>query len=643
MADTLESLEIQIKHSATGAADEIKKVTSAINGLGKALSKVLPTLAAFQNVMNGGGITINDNHMTQVADTINNIKSATSGAKTSIQQTSTGILGLSNAAQKSVKPLGNFISSLKRIAMYRLLRTIIKEITQAFTEGLEKAYIFSSRISGEGHRFATAMDNMTSATNQMKGQLGSAFISLLTALEPILNALINLVIKVADAISQLFAAFTGSTYLKATKTAAQFADTMAKGGRAAKEWRNQLMKFDEINKLEDNSNAGSGGTDPMKGYDFQDSPLADWAQKIKDNLALIETIASGFALGLGLILALSGTNVPLGLALIALGAIGLANSANMDWSTVSTQVATTLHNILVAVGLATLAVGAVLAFSGTNIPLGIALLAVGFSSLVTARAVRWGIVDDKVSQSLTKIAQWASIFVFSVGALLAISGVNAPLGLAMMAAGVIGYGATLDYTALQNKTETVLKKIGSIASAALIALGAIFLVSGNIPLGLGFLLAGGITALATGATFDSEGFIHAITHPLDTVKLAFDDFIAKIQEAWAWLTGFFGAQDSRASSIQADGSVYLQGFANGGFPDEGQLFLAREAGAEMVGSIGGRTAVATNDDIVAAVSAGVANAVSGVMGTSQSVNVKVYLDSREIKAGQQRLARATGG
>lgn len=49
-------------------------------------------------------------------------------------------------------------------------------------------------------------------------------------------------------------------------------------------------------------------------------------------------------------------------------------------------------------------------------------------------------------------------------------------------------------------------------------------------------------------------------------------------------------------------------YASGGFPDAGQLFLAREAGAEMVGSIGNRTAVANNDQIVEGISNGVAAA-----------------------------------
>ena len=50
----------------------------------------------------------------------------------------------------------------------------------------------------------------------------------------------------------------------------------------------------------------------------------------------------------------------------------------------------------------------------------------------------------------------------------------------------------------------------------------------------------------------------------------------------------------------------LTGYASGGFPDEGQLFIAREAGAEMVGSMNGRTAVANNDQIVEGIAGGVA-------------------------------------
>lgn len=52
----------------------------------------------------------------------------------------------------------------------------------------------------------------------------------------------------------------------------------------------------------------------------------------------------------------------------------------------------------------------------------------------------------------------------------------------------------------------------------------------------------------------------------------------------------------------------ISGFASGGFPTTGEMFIARESGPEMVGTMGGRTAVANNDQIVSGVASGVASA-----------------------------------
>lgn len=261
MADTLESLEIQVKHSASGAADEITKVASAVRSLNRALEKALPNFRLYREIMGGTPVSFNDNRTTQIAETINNTKQAASGAGKATQQAAKGVKDLTKQASKSKGPLDNFVASLKRIAFYRFLRTIIKEITQAFQEGLQNAYAFSQGIEGEGHRFAAAMDSIKTAGSTMKNQLGSAFISLLTALAPVINALISLVTKLADALSQLFAAFTGKTYLKAADVPQQWADAASGAAKAAKEWKNQLLGFDEINRLEapSDSNPGSGG------------------------------------------------------------------------------------------------------------------------------------------------------------------------------------------------------------------------------------------------------------------------------------------------------------------------------------------------------------------------------------------------
>lgn len=81
----------------------------------------------------------------------------------------------------------------------------------------------------------------------------------------------------------------------------------------------------------------------------------------------------------------------------------------------------------------------------------------------------------------------------------------------------------------------------------------------------------------------------------------------------SWVdTGFAGIKYPKFS---------VEYYANGGFPTEGQMFIAREAGPELVGSIGNRSAVVNNDQIVSAVSQGVYQAVVQAMGQSGSNQV----------------------
>lgn len=83
--------------------------------------------------------------------------------------------------------------------------------------------------------------------------------------------------------------------------------------------------------------------------------------------------------------------------------------------------------------------------------------------------------------------------------------------------------------------------------------------------------------------------------------------------------------------------------AGGGAVPTGDLFLANEAGPELVGRIGTSNAVMNQTQIVEAVAAGVANAVQAVMGNNSSTNnVKVYLDGKQIYANQREVERNRG-
>lgn len=80
-------------------------------------------------------------------------------------------------------------------------------------------------------------------------------------------------------------------------------------------------------------------------------------------------------------------------------------------------------------------------------------------------------------------------------------------------------------------------------------------------------------------------------------------------------------------------------YATGGFPDEGEMFIAREAGPELVGRIGGRTAVANNDQIVSSVSKGVYDAVTSAMrGGSGGESGDIIL-----KVGEAEFGRIAAG
>ncbi|MGI6078764.1 MAG: phage tail protein, partial [Fastidiosipilaceae bacterium] len=86
--------------------------------------------------------------------------------------------------------------------------------------------------------------------------------------------------------------------------------------------------------------------------------------------------------------------------------------------------------------------------------------------------------------------------------------------------------------------------------------------------------------------------------------------------------------------------------AGGGFVDQGQMFIAREAGPELVGTIGNRTAVANNDQIVESVSRGVYQAVVAAMGDQQQgggvTEVRVYLDGKDITRSVETEQRDRG-
>lgn len=97
-------------------------------------------------------------------------------------------------------------------------------------------------------------------------------------------------------------------------------------------------------------------------------------------------------------------------------------------------------------------------------------------------------------------------------------------------------------------------------------------------------------------------------------------------------------------SIQLFTIPNIPRLADGGFVDAGQMFIAREAGPELVGRFGNRTAVANNDQIVAGITAGVYDAVVAAMSNANNGGqaVNVYLDGKQIYSSVKKTEAERG-
>lgn len=287
----VDSLEIQISASTERAREEIDGLADSLRRLRRASN--------WQSSRNQTGMFRGLGDTARQARHLGNtLKSLGQKVRIRIEAATVDKL------KKSLDGVATIFKSLGRIAFYRAIRSAIKAVTQAFEEGLKNAYTFSAGLSNAiDGRIATALDGLSTSALTMKNQLGAAFGSLLTALAPIINTLISLITALATAITQLFAAFTGGTFLRAKDVSAKFADDMKKGGGAAKEWKNQLMGFDEINRLDDQSGGGGGGggslLDPNDMFEVTEvnKKLKAFVDEVKTAINLGEWQEAGEMLG----------------------------------------------------------------------------------------------------------------------------------------------------------------------------------------------------------------------------------------------------------------------------------------------------------------------------------------------------------
>lgn len=266
----IDKLQIEIEASSAKAAQQIDKLTSSFKKFKQSVKadKAKDAGEEFAEIEKSAGRAVSKvEKLSRKKDELRKKTELNIDSKSA------------DSASKKISKLRNVLDSLKRIAFYRLIRSAIKAVTDAIREGLENAYEFSKITGGD---LAPALDRVATASLQLKNQLGAAFGQILVALEPLLVTLINLVTKLAQGFTWLFAVLSGSDkYLVANEVATSWKEA----DKAAKGYQRTLLGIDEINRL--NSPASGGGSNANYGEMFHYEPtsfklpdIKNWAKPI---------------------------------------------------------------------------------------------------------------------------------------------------------------------------------------------------------------------------------------------------------------------------------------------------------------------------------------------------------------------------
>ncbi len=617
---TINDLTIDIKVDTSKAVNQINKMASALKNLQRILNgrwnnpfsnMTFPTIPR----MPGGG---------------GSGSGSASGAASSAKRVSSAFATLKKQAQGLFKHLTTIPRAFARIAFYRAIRSALKAIGDAFREGGENAYWFSKQFGESTKYISEALDAISSANFKATNQLGAAWVTLKAALAPIFISIIGMVTNLAARITELFAAINGKTvFLRAKDYTKEAYKNTAAGAKAAKEWKNQLMGFDVINRLEEPSSGGGGSGSSIPDYEnmFEEAEVSESATKIagkikqmvqdiKDNLATIGLIG-GFALmGLGAILAFSGANIPLGLGMMAAGGVMVYKSLPVVWGGLTQSIKDEIAKIAAIIGSSLLVIGIILLFSG-QIGLGVGALVLGAASLgITAYAAKPG-------------------------------------------------------GGISTETRKQLALIRDIAVAGMLALGVILLCCGQIPMGIAMIVAAGGLGIASEKLNLGTPILDFIKKTWNNIKTWWNTNVAKIFTSQYWTDKFQKAINGLSNvhiklpHLQVDWEpvasnnflskifgftsiphLSVNWYANGGFPEDG-LFMANHS--ELVGKFSnGKTAVANNEQITQGIARAVYDAFTSAMGDGRSDDkpIIIMLDGKEVARSttkyQRQMARAGG-
>lgn len=403
------------------------------------------------------------------------------------EATSTGAR-MRNVMAEADKRLGKIANRMKslarRVLVFSVLLSALRKVRNWMGEVVKS--------NGEA----------SAALARLKGALLTLAQPLVNVIIPAFTAFVNVLTKVVSVLAAVVSSVFGTTAKQSAEAAKNLYDeqkALKATGSAAKKAAGQLASFDEINKLTSNDSGGGSSSGISPDFSALEKGI-DLTGKIGEITAFV----SASLLALGAILTFSGANIPLGLGLMAAGAVGLAAVAKENWDYISSQLMARMNDILgdIMAGGGILAViGLVLLFTG-HVGIGLALFLAGAAAFATAASFQWGGIEQDIKTVIGKITLILGGALLVLGAVLTFTGVNLPLGIALMAAGAAGLvtSAVLNWDKITGTLKPVISKIMTAVGGSLLVLGAIFAFSGiNIPLGIAMLLAGGASLISVGA------------------------------------------------------------------------------------------------------------------------------------------------
>jgi hypothetical protein len=459
------------------------------------------------------------------SDTANLDKMKTKAGELSekISSTKNGVFGMGEATKKADEYMSRFVNRVKKLALRAFVFTLI---TRALS--VVRDYVW---------KVIQVNDEAAKAIGRLKGALLTLAQPLLSVIVPAFTALVNILTKVISVIANIVSMLFGTTAKKseaAAKGLYKEADAIGSVGSAAKEAKGNLASFDEINTISTSSSGGGAAAalaDRLSPV-FEQFTTDEYKAKIDELTAYL----SGALLALGAILCFSGANIPLGIALMAAGAIGLVTLIKENWNAMSDRLRAALTNVLSVLGLFALAIGAILCLSGANIPLGIGLMLAGAAMLGTAVALNWNAVNDKTKNTLSALMMALGMTLLAIGAVLCFSGANLPLGIGLMIAGAASIAASvaMNWNTAPEKTKAAIKSLMGSIGVSLIAIGAVLCFSGaNLPLGIGMMIAGG-AAIAAASDLDWSALLTKLKEMWQNIKQWWNTSVSKFFTADYW-------------------------------------------------------------------------------------------------------------